>query len=157
MMAKMQPVLTVIFLALVRVMSANGLVAEYRFDGVTPEKLTNSSGWELKNVRIGGGNLYLNGIYENIGGGHGYRAVAPVSNLDYEHFTVKLDFCPLDFSQGRGAVPWWSSRLPGKIRGLLFDDWLARKRTDHASILVGGTSYRWLGFRCRDGLLELTL
>src|SRR6266705_4605609 len=106
MMAKMQPVLTVILLALVRVMSANGLVAEYRFDGVTPEELANSSMWRLKNVKITGGTLYLYGIYENGGWRHGYLAVAPVPRLAYEHFTVSVDFCPLDFSPPRSTLPW---------------------------------------------------
>jgi len=156
-MANIPAVLSIILLPLVRVASANDVLSEYRFDGVTPAELTNSSGWGLKNVRITGGALYLNGIYENAGRRHGYRAVVPVSGLDYEHFTVSVDFCPLDFSKGRGAMPWWSTRLPDKIRDLLFDDWLARRTTDHSCILVGGTSYRWLGFRCGDGLLELTL
>jgi len=156
-MAKLPAVLAIILLPVVRVAAANDVLAEYRFDGVAVEELTNSSGWELKNVRMSGGALYLNGIYEHIGRGHGYRAVAPISGLDYEHFTVSLDFCPLDFSRARGARPAWLSHLPAKIRNAFFDDWLARRATDHACILVGGTSYRWMGFSCKDGLLELTL
>jgi len=77
--------------------------------------------------------------------------------LDCEHFTVSVDFCPLDFSRGRGAIPGWLTHLPAKIRNALFDNWLARRATDHACILVGGTSYRWMGLQCKDGLLELTL
>jgi hypothetical protein len=156
-MAKMQPVLSIILLAVVRVMSANDLVAEYRFDGVTPDVLAKSSGWGTKNVKITGGALYLNGIYENGGWRHGCRAVAPVSGLAYEHFTVSVDFFPLDFSPKRDDLPWWFTHLPARMRDAFFDNWRARRATDHASILVGGTSYRWMGFRCRDGLLELTL
>src|SRR5882762_3756338 len=157
MMPKMQSVLSIFLLGLARVASANDLLAEYRFGGLTTEELATSSGWQLKNVKITGGALYLNGIYDNGGTRHGSRAVVAVSGLAYEHFTVSVNFYPLDFSPGRGAIPSWFTYLPGKIRDVFFDNWLARRVTDHACILVGGTSYRWMGFRCKDGHLELTL
>ena len=110
---------------------------------------------ELKNTEFRDGSLFLNGHYEFGGVRSGYRAVAPITGLSYETFTVSLDFQPLDFNSGTHT-----NRLRDRMNALTggwWNHWFGQNGDNHANILTGGVSYRWLGFEHRDGHLQLTL
>lgn len=109
----------------------------------------------LKHASFADGALFLNGRYEHGVFTNGFRAIFPVKELNYESFTVSLDFCPLDFKPDRTLNPvelkldWLT--LGGYRR------WFGPERSDNTTILTGGPSYRWLGFGCVTNTLQLTL
>jgi len=107
-------------------------IAHYRFDGNPNDSLGRSAPFAMKNIQYSHNGLYLNGIYLiPITEGEGYEAIATIKDLDYECFSVRLEFCSLEF-----------------------DD----MDNDRCHILTGGSAYRWFGLRrTPHGNLELTL
>lgn len=133
----------------------NDLLAHFRLETDGQDSLGRSPPAELRNAAIREGSLFLNGCYENRGGGNGFRATFPIRRLDYKSFTVALDFYPLSFQPDRNL-----NAVERKLDFLTFGGywrWLGPKRSDNANILTGGTSHRWLGCRCETNTLQLTL
>jgi hypothetical protein len=123
-------VLSSIVLALLPITSAQAqpahLLAAYSFDAGAVDATGNSGPMVLGNAPVTNSSLYLNGKYSG-NDPQGFLAIAPITGLSYDSFTVALDFNPADFLFG------------------------------HASIIVGGTSYRWFSLRHNTGKLEVTL
>jgi hypothetical protein len=133
----------------------NELIAHYRLDADGADCLGLNPPATLKNAPIVEGALFLNGRYEHGGVANGFRATFPVGALKYDSFTVALDFCPLGFRSNRAL-----NAVERKLNFLTFGyygRWFGSDRGDNATILAGGTSYRWLGFRCETNTLQLTL
>jgi len=131
------------------------LLAHFRLEKDAQDSPGRNPPADLRNTHFREGTLFLNGCYENRGGGDGYRATFPIQRLDYGSFTVALDFCPLSFQPNRNL-----NAVERKLDFLTFGyywRWFGSKRSDNANILTGGTSYRWLGFRCETNTLQLTL
>ncbi len=107
-------------------------IAHYRFDENPNDSLGRSAPFAMKNVQYSDNGLYLNGIYLiPIAEGEGYEAIATIEDLDYECFSIKLEFCSLEFDDTDG---------------------------DRCHILTGGSAYRWFGLRrTPHGNLEVTL
>lgn len=116
---------------------------------------------QLTNAPFVNGVLYLNGIYEHSSGalgGYGYRVIAPLPGLNYQSFTVSLDFFPLKTKHGRrlrGFEAKLNDWTRGYYRRWLADRWARPDPPDN--FLTGGTWYRWLGFNPGTNGLELTL
>jgi len=133
----------------------NELLAHFRLDASGQDSLGRNPPAERQSAPIVNGSLFLNGRYENSGGRQGFRATFPISKLDYHSFTVALDFYPLSFAPDRNL-----NAVERSLNSLTFGyywHWLGSKRSDNANILTGGTSHRWLGFRCPTNTLQLTL
>jgi hypothetical protein len=108
------------------------LLAWYKLDGDGSDWTHANNFFALTNApfeRLSSGRsaLYLNGIYDFGDQAKGYRAVASLPRLNYESFTVALDFNADVFN------------------------------TQKSVILYGGTSYRWWGLGWDGGLLAVTL
>jgi hypothetical protein len=134
---------------------ADDLLAHFRLDGDAKDSLGRSREIELKNARFSDHSLFLNGIYEHDGSRQGYRAVAHINGLSYSNYTLSLGFLPLDFKPSKplNMVERWADTL---TRGH-YARWTGRQRGKCENILTGGPSYRWIGFDCSNGVLELTL
>ena len=133
----------------------NELIAHYRLDIDGADSLGLNPPATLKNASIVEGALFLNGRYENSGVAKGYRATFPVATMKYDSLTVALDFFPLGLSPNRTL-----NVVERKLNFLTFGWYWGRfgsDRSDNATIVAGGTSYRWLGFRCETNNLQLTL
>jgi hypothetical protein len=102
------------------------LLAAYPFDAGAVDTTGNSAPMTLLNAPVTNSSLYLNGKYSG-SDPQGFVALASITGLSYNSFTVALDFNPADFLFG------------------------------HESIIVGGTSYRWFSLRHNTGKLEVTL
>jgi hypothetical protein len=112
---------------------------------------------ELTNAPFVNGVLYLNGIYEYGVAPRGFRAIASVPSLNYQSFTISLDFFP--FNAKRRTLRGLESKLDDWTRGY-YRRWLADRLgrpLPADNFLTGGTSYRWLGFNPGTNGLELTL
>ncbi len=132
----------------------NSLVAWFQFENNHADTLRRCPDIDLKKADFVQGALYLNGGYEFCSDSPSFRAVAAIPGLHYESCTVTLDFFPMDFNDptGKGAslLRSWIQTLPlGRLGHF--------NETSHETILMAGTSRRWLGFRQRNGQLELTL
>jgi hypothetical protein len=101
-------------------------------------------GYDLKRVELGESGLFLNGRYEF--GDDGYRAVIAVPHLDYSHFSFSMVFRGLDFEEDTSKLPEWVNHF------LSWDE-----SDPHTNLLTGGTSYRWMSIKVRDGHLALSL
>lgn len=113
---------------------------------------------ELTNAPFVNGVLYLNGIYEpyQIAGQLlGYRAIASVPGLNYQSFTISLDFFPLKTKRGR-RLRGFEAKLNDWTRGY-YGRWLVERAAPPDNFLTGGTWYRWLGFNPGTNGLEITL
>jgi hypothetical protein len=119
---------------------------------------------ELTNAPFVNGVLFLNGVYEpyrigagyyGAGNGYGYRAIAPVPGLNYDSFTVSLDFFPLKTKHAR-RLRGFEAKLNDWTRGY-YRRWLVERSGPPDNFLTGGTWYRWLGFDPGTNGLEITL
>jgi hypothetical protein len=104
------------------------------------------------------GVLYVDGQYEPNGHFVHYLGSGPITNLNYESFTVSLDFYPQPRKRGRSDF----NRLENKLdawTGGRYARWLGfnNRVLNTDNILTGGYSYRWLGFNHAQNLLNLTL
>lgn len=111
-------------------------LAYYHFDGRPNDSMGRSGPFALKNTQYSGDGLYLNGIYlVPATEGEGYESIAFIKDLDYEQFSVRLEFYSLGF-----------------------DDTDRNWDGDRCNILTGGTECRWFALRRNAyGNLELTL
>lgn len=105
-------------------------------------------------VAFPGDVLEVNGEYEH-GGGKGYRSVVEMPFLNQDTFTVAFQFWPRDFDLAPNfdGPSWW-------LRERLFHFGIISKSpsfSGHETILMGGKSYRWLGYKVLNGELCLTL
>jgi len=133
----------------------NELLAHYRLDIDGADSLGLNPPATLKNASIVEGALFLNGRYEHGGVAKGYKATFPVAAMKYDSLTVALDFFPLGLKPNRTF-----NVVERKLDFLTFGwywRWFGSDRSDNATIVAGGTSYRWLGFRCETNTLQLTL
>ena len=104
------------------------LLAHYTFVMDGRDRLGKSDPMELSNAEPDNGTLFLNGGYERDASVDGFAAKAEINGFSYTRFTVAVDFKGEDFD------------TPG----------------NHL-ILMGGPSYRWLGFESRRSRLALML
>jgi hypothetical protein len=119
----------------------NDIIAHYKFDGNGSDSCGISYPFQLSNTKFIEKTLYLNGYYEH-GGENGYRAVAKVPRLNYNSFTVSLEFKPISPSRRRNIFT--------HLFNLSYDE--------TGNIITGGTSYRWFSLRRNENeALELTL
>jgi hypothetical protein len=130
------------------------LVAWFRFDGDGQDQLGRCPVVERTNTVLADGAVLVSGQYEHAGGSAPCRLVATVPGLAYQTFTVSFDFLPLDFDPSRRGHWDWLHSLLWRVSGGRFGQVNA---TPHDTILMGGTSHRWLGYRQQNGQLELTL
>ncbi len=132
----------------------NSLIAWFQFESNCADTLRRCPDIDLKEADYIQGALYLNGGYEFCADSPSFRAVASIPGLNYESCTMTLDFFPVDFDDptGKGA-----SLLRSWIQTLTLGRFGHFNETSHETILMAGTSCRWLGFRQRNGQLELTL
>jgi hypothetical protein len=119
---------------------------------------------ELTNAPFVNGVLYLNGVYEPYrigagysgpGNGYGYRAIAYVLGLNYDSFTISLDFFPLKTKHAR-RLRGFEAKINDWTRGY-YRRWLVERPGPPDNFLTGGTWYRWLGFNPGTNGLEITL
>ena len=101
---------------------SNGLLAHYRFDGDGKDATGRNPDFDLKNAEFSDDALFLNGIYEYVPGGDGYRAVAATPGMSYQTFSIVLRF--------KLATP--------------------REGASQPNLVTGGTSNRWFGMRFSD-------
>ena len=132
----------------------NSLQAWFRFDGDGQDSLGRCPVVQHTNTSFAEGAILVNGQYENGGGPAPCRLVATIPRLSYESFTVSCDFLPRDFDTQRSARIDWLRSLLWRVSGGRFGQF---DGTPHDTILMGGTGYRWLGYRQQNGQLELTL
>jgi hypothetical protein len=120
---------------------------------------------QLTNAPFFHGVLFLNGVYEplNIGAGYygpgalrGYRAIASVPGLNYESFTISLDFLPLKTDQSSRPLRAFESKFNDWTRGY-YRRFFATRWGPPYNFLTGGSWYRWLGFNPGTNGLEITL
>jgi hypothetical protein len=120
---------------------------------------------QLTNAPFVHGVLFLNGVYEplNIGAGYyvpgaprGYRAIASVPGLNYDSFTVSLDFLPLKTDQRSRPLRSLERKLNDWTRGY-YRRFFATRWGPPFNFLTGGSWYRWLGFNPGTNGLEITL
>jgi hypothetical protein len=136
----------------------NDLTAFFPLRSDGRDVFSNSPPMELTNAPFVNGVLYLNGIYEHSSGalgGYGYRAIASLPGLNYESFTISLDFFPLKTKHGR-RLRGFETKLNDWTRGY-YRRWLVERASPPDNFLAGGTWYRWLGFNPATNGLELTL
>jgi hypothetical protein len=133
----------------------NELIAHYRFATNSSDSLGKSPPFAMTNALFSHGTVKINGVYENNGIHDHYLATAPIKALNYESFTVSLDFCPQPgkpFRKFNKAEELLDSLTSGR-----YTRWLDLIDNDTDNILTGGMSYRWLDFNRDDGTLNLTL
>jgi hypothetical protein len=120
---------------------------------------------ELTNAPFINGVLCLNGVYEplNIGRGYygseaerGYRATASVPDLNYESFTISLDFFPLKTEQHPRPLHPVERKLNDWTHGY-YRRFFATRWGPPYNFLTGGTWYRWIGFDPGTNGFEITL
>jgi hypothetical protein len=117
----------------------------------------------LTNAPFVNGVLYLNGIYEHSFTAQGtprggFRAIASVPGLNYQSFTIGLDFFPLNSKRPR-PLRAFEAKLNEWTRGY-YRRWVADRLgrpVPPENFLTGGAGYRWLGFKPGTNGLELTL
>ncbi len=131
----------------------NDLLASFPLAGDASDRTGRARDMDLIRTQFAGDSLFLNGEYEH-GGSGGFRAIAGIPGLGYESLTFGLHFFPLDFEPAKAPSRWqtWVEMAGG------FVGWNpVFGHSGHETIMVGGTSYRWLGYRQVDDALELTL
>jgi hypothetical protein len=120
---------------------------------------------ELTNAPFVQGVLFLNGVYEplNMGAGYynaaaprGYRAIAPVPGLNYQSFTISLDFFPLKTEQRSRPLRAFERKLNDWTHGY-YRHFFATRWGPPYNFITGGVWYRWLGFNPGTNGLEITL
>lgn len=131
----------------------NDLVASFPLAGDASDRARRGSEMDLIRTPFAGDSLFLNGEYEH-GGSGGFRAIARIPGLAYQSLTFGLHFLPLDFEPAKAPSRWQSWVA---IAGGFFGWNPSFGHSGHETIIVGGTSYRWLGYRQVDDTLELTL
>ena len=102
------------------------LLGAYSFDAGAVDVTGNNGRMVLQNAAVTNSSLYLNGKYSG-NDPEGFLAIAAITGLSYNSFTVALDFHPADFLAA------------------------------HENIITGGTGYRWFSLRHNTGKLEVTL
>ena len=102
--------------------------------------------------------MYVDGQYEPNGHFVHYLGTAPITNLNYESFTVSLDFYPQPRKRNRSDFYRLEYKLDSWTAGR-YSRWLGfnNQVLNADNILTGGYSYRWLGFNHAQNLLTLTL
>jgi hypothetical protein len=133
----------------------NELIARFPLDADGSDALGRNPPATVKHASFADGAFFLNGRYEYGVFTNGFCTTFPVKELNYESFTVALDFCPLGFKPDRTLNP-----VELKLNWLTFGGywrWFGPERSDNTTILTGGLSYRWLGFSCVTSTLQLTL
>lgn len=130
-------------------------LGDYRFGESAEDRFRKSPRADLAGgFSYVGDVVELNGEYEH-GGGKGYRAVVDMPALHQDTFTVALQFWASDFDTAPNTDgPWW------RLRWWLFGfGWIASPpaSSGHDTLLMAGKSYRWMGYKVRDGELCLTL
>jgi hypothetical protein len=136
--------------------NTNDLLAFFPLRSDARDFFSKSPPMELTNAPFVNGVLYLNGVYEHSAGvPRGYRAIACVPGLNYQSFTISLDFFPLKTKHGR-SLRGYERKLNDWTRGY-YGRWLVERSGPPNNFLTGGTWYRWLGFNPGTNGLELTL
>src|SRR4051812_24043462 len=133
----------------------NELIAHYRFATNSSDSLGKSPSFVMTNALFSHGTVKVNGVYENNGIHDHYLATAPIKALNYDSFTVSLDFYPQPgrpFRKFNKAEELLDSLTSGR-----YTRWLDLTDNDTDNILTGGMSYRWLGLNHDGGTLNLTL
>jgi hypothetical protein len=143
--------------------NTNDLIAFFPLRADAKDMLNKCPPMVLTNAPFINGVLYLNGIYEHSftaqgAPKRGFRAVASVPGLNYESFTISLDFFPLNTKSPR-TLRGLEARLNDWTRGY-YRRWVADRwgrPEPPENFVTGGTGYRWLGFKPGTNGLELTL
>jgi hypothetical protein len=144
--------------------NTNDLLAFFPLRSDARDLFSKNPPMELTNAPFVNGVLYLNGIYQpyKIGAGYygpaelrGYRVIASVPSLNYQSFTISLDFFPLKTKHGR-RLRGFETKLNNWTHGY-YGRWLVERSGPPDNFLTGGTWYRWLGFNPSTNGLELTL
>ena len=122
--------------------NTNSLIAHYRFDGNEYDSTGYNSPMELKNPLWVDNHLSLNGKYDLDCPTTGYRAIGTLPCLNFDAFTLSLDFYPTN----------WGTLMPGEGGGSSTCGFTS-------NILTGGEFTRWFRLRRDDatGNLMLTL
>ena len=139
----------------------NDWIAIYRFNDTSNDSLGKAEAFISPGACFSNHVLFVDGSYNlrstplGVGWQAIYRGTPLLTNLNYDSFTISLDFYP-----PANRIPKW--RLNGFERRLnsltsgAYVMWLGKNEADRA-ILIGGQSYRWMGFELRGGALSISL
>lgn len=131
------------------------LLAHYRFQTNGEDSLARCPSFTLTNdLPLRNGVLYVDGIYHQ---DHTeYLASGPIPALNYESFTIGLQFYPLPAGVRKKALNRFESRIDTLIGGR-YRKWFGHTDWNKRNIITGGRSYRWFGFNRGENNLTLTL
>jgi len=145
--------------------SADDLIAHYRFQTNGDDSLGKHPGFIIPNATYPHSVLYVNAGYESfipappgVGRAPVFRGSPVLTNLDYQLFTVSLDFHPLPerAPKPKRSLNKFERTLDDLSRGR-YRRWFGKGDWGKHNILTGGESYRWIGFNRADNSLNLTL
>src|SRR5262249_37750960 len=139
--------------------NTNDLIAFFPLRSDAKDTLNQCPPIYLTNAPFVHGVLYLNGVYEySAGTPKGFRVIASVPGLNYQSFTIGLDFFPLNRRRPR-PLRAFEAKLNEWTRGY-YRRWVAdclSRPVPPENFLTGGAGFRWLGFNPGTNGLELTL
>jgi hypothetical protein len=136
--------------------STSDLIAHYRFDTNGEDCLGKSPGFVLTNsTPFPHEVLYVNGMYHQDDIQY-LGTPRPLPGLNYESFTVGMDFYPLPAGVSRHILSKLEKRLDA-LTGGRYSSWRGYNEGARRNLLTGGKNYRWIGFNREDNLLNLTL
>lgn len=83
-----------------------GLTSHLPFTADLTDLVSPSHRVALRNAKIVGDALYLNGVYENSGRDDGYRVYVPISEVNLTALTTSLEFWPIDLDRHDTILMW---------------------------------------------------
>src|SRR5436190_18183219 len=142
---------------------SDGLIAYYPLRTNAEDRL-GKNGKFINPMTFSNGVLYVDGQYSyppsapGIGGPPVFRGTPVFDTLNYNSFTIALDFYPLRQRRAkpRKSLNGVEQALDSITRGY-YRQWSAQDDPGRCNILTGGESYRWIGFNRTGNLLNLTL
>jgi len=102
------------------------------------------------------GVLYVDGIYEPNGRRINYLGTAPIRDLNYNSWSLSLDFYPVPIKRTQVQLSGIERKLDSFTQGR-YSRWMGIAPNDTANILTGGYSYRWFIIQRDDNSLRLSL
>ena len=134
----------------------NDLIAHYSFANDGEDVLKKSPPFLLTNqTPFARPALYVDGNYQQNNNDH-LGIVRPLPGLDYQSFTVGIDFYPLPAGVKKHRFSKFE-KLLNKVTGGKYGRWRGYDQWTRRNLLTGGKNYRWIGFDRGDGVLNLTL
>ncbi len=118
----------------------NGLIAYYPFDGSTKDATSVSDGLRLSNGRLASGGALLEQASTRT---MGSAASARVGCLDYNAFTISLDFNPLTFDVPEGTPAWLRNRPRNILTGGHIWVWFYIERSDAGNLKIASNDRTW--------------